>query len=298
MAEKIKIVTHGSKFHTDDIFAVATLQILLGEENTEVIRSRDMEVIEKGDYVVDVGLVYNPKTNRFDHHMNEGAGKRENGIPYASFGLVWKEFGEIICGNKEVADKIDQILVQPIDATDNGVKIIETKFKDVNPYDIGLFFNAFMPGLSEGSSDFDRSFMEAVAIAKVLLGKEISKRNDLLKIKLIVEDVYKKTDDKRLIIFDKYYPAGGFLSNLPESLFYVMPSSDNNWMITTIALDSESNSFKDRKSLPSDWAGKSGEEIEKITGIEGAMFCHNNLFIATAKTREAILKMAEIALNS
>jgi uncharacterized UPF0160 family protein len=38
--------------------------------------------------------------------------------------------------------------------------------------------------------------------------------------------------------------------------------------------------------------------LEKITGVAGAIFCHNARFMAVAKTKEAILKLSEIALNS
>ena len=78
---KIKIVTHSSDFHTDDLFAVATILLALGDtKDFEIIRSRDMSVIETGDYVVDVGGIYDPEKNRFDHHQEGGAGKRDNGI--------------------------------------------------------------------------------------------------------------------------------------------------------------------------------------------------------------------------
>jgi len=56
--------------------------------------------------------------------------------------------------------------------------------------------------------------------------------------------------------------------------------------------------FPLRKSLPEGWAGKSGEELEKVTGVKGAVFCHRGLFTAVAETKEAITKMAEIAVNS
>jgi len=44
-----------------------------------------------------------------------------NGIPYASFGLVWKEYGQALTGNIESAKFIDEQLVQGIDGADNGV---------------------------------------------------------------------------------------------------------------------------------------------------------------------------------
>ena len=64
-----KLVTHDGSFHTDDIFACATLSILLdkNKENFEVIRTRDEEIIKNGDYVFDLGGIYEPEKNRFDH---------------------------------------------------------------------------------------------------------------------------------------------------------------------------------------------------------------------------------------
>src|SRR4051812_45467880 len=105
--KKIKLVTHDGSFHSDDLFAAAALSILFSNKNLpyEIIRSRDEETIASADYVFDVGGQYDAEKNRFDHHQAEGAPTpRANGIPYSSFGLVWKKFGTEICGKKEVAD--------------------------------------------------------------------------------------------------------------------------------------------------------------------------------------------------
>ncbi len=293
--KKIKIVAHSGQFHTDDIFAVATLLLVLGDDAT-ILRSRDEKVIEGGDYVVDVGLIYDSDRNLFDHHQLGGAGKRENGIPYASFGLVWKKYGEQLCGSSEIAQKIDQILVQPIDATDNGVKFIETTIPGVYPYDIGLFFNTFTPDWKEKDINIDDIFMEAVQLAKNVLIREITKRKNLLEVKHIVEKIYHNTTDKRLIIFDTFYPSGEVLSKFPEPLFTVFPKDDGDWAIK--AIQDDPNSFISRKNLPESWAGKNGKELEEITGVEGCVFCHTGRFLAVAKTKEGVLKLAEIALNS
>ena len=105
-----KLITHNGSFHADDIFACATLSLMLEKagEKFEVIRTRDEEIIKTGDYVFDVGGIYDENLNRFDHHQIGGAGKRQGGIEYSSFGLVWKKFGEEICGSKEVALTIDK----------------------------------------------------------------------------------------------------------------------------------------------------------------------------------------------
>ena len=66
--KKPTIVTHSGRFHADDLFATAMLlEYFVGK--AKVVRSVDPQVIEKGDYVLDVGRVYNTAKNRFDHHQ-------------------------------------------------------------------------------------------------------------------------------------------------------------------------------------------------------------------------------------
>lgn len=295
--KKITIVTHSSGFHTDDVFAVATLLLVLGEnKNIEVLRSREKEVIERGDYVVDVGGIYDPENNRFDHHQEGGAGARDNTVPYASFGLVWKKYGRELCGDIEVAQTIDQEIVQPVDAIDVGVDFIETKIPNLYLYDIGEFFDSFMPSWKNEKANIDEIFTQTVKTATELLKREISLNKDKLEANSIVEEIYKASSDKRLIIFDRYYPTGEVLSKHPETLFTVSPRDDGKWDLLCVRNDPKS--FVNRKNLPKEWAGKRDSELENITGVEGATFCHNARFIAVAKTKEAILQLAEIALNS
>lgn len=117
----MKIVTHNGRFHTDDLLAVSTL--LMKFPDSELVRSRDEKIIESADIVVDVGHIYDPEKLRFDHHQKNGAGEHHNGIPYASFGLVWKQFGEELCGSSDAMKIMEESIVMPVDAIDNGVPI-------------------------------------------------------------------------------------------------------------------------------------------------------------------------------
>jgi len=51
-----------------------------------------------------------------------------------------------------------------------------------------------------------------------------------------------------------------------------------------------------RADLPEAWAGLTDAELEAASGVPGAKFCHNARFIAVAATREAALRMAELAV--
>ena len=113
------IVTHNGNFHADDVFSIAALKSIFPDFN--LVRTRDLAVIAQADIVIDVGGEYNPDTGRFDHHQRGGAGARENGIPYSSFGLIWQKYGVEICqGSQEVAHSVDAGLVSTIDAIDCG----------------------------------------------------------------------------------------------------------------------------------------------------------------------------------
>ena len=92
------------------------------------------------DIICDVGGVYDPTTNRFDHHQKSfettWEEKSSKNIKLSSAGLIYKHYGrEIIRNialneyNKELSDnhlhiiyeKIYSQLIMEIDAIDNGV---------------------------------------------------------------------------------------------------------------------------------------------------------------------------------
>ncbi|KKQ82899.1 MAG: hypothetical protein UT07_C0015G0006 [Parcubacteria group bacterium GW2011_GWB1_38_8] len=290
-----KIVTHDSGFHTDDVFAVATLLLVIDE--AEVIRSRDPEVHATADYLVDTGMEYNPSLYHFDHHQPKGAGERENGIPYASFGLVWKEYGEKLAGGKREADFIDRTLVQAIDAHDNGVAISEYKFKGIREYTIGDFLNSFIE--LRDQEYLNKLFMEVVGMAKNLLIREISiaKKNIINEDKIL--SIYSGAKDKRIIILPE--ELNGWrevLARTPEAIYSIHPRPDGKWTLGSVPDFTKSFYGAIRKPLPSTWAGKKDQDLQKMTGIEDALFVHRKLFMAAAKTKDGAIKLAELALNS
>lgn len=291
-----KIVTHDSSFHTDDVFAVATLALLVGE--VEIIRSRDQNKINSGDYVVDVGMVYDPSTNRFDHHMPEGAGVRDNGIPYASFGLVWKQFGEKLAGGKREAEVIDRYLIQAIDAFDNGVSIAEYKVGGVREYSIGNFLNSYITDIEIDQNALYKIFLDNVEIAKKLIEREIIRAKQYITGENLFVECYKKSSDKRIIELPKEgLPWEMIAAKFPEPIYVLYPRRDGHWGIRAVP-DLTKSYGNNRKSLPLEWGGKRGQELQEITSVPDALFVHSKLFMASAKTKEGALALAKIALNA
>ncbi len=283
-------VTHNMSFHADDLFATATLSIL-NNGNIKIIRTRDEKLFLEGDYVYDVGGIYDPKINRFDHHQEGGAGARSNGIPYSSFGLVWKEYGEKICGGGEVAKRIDERLVQAIDANDNGINLFEVK-GEVAPYTIqDIFFN-FRPSWKE-EQDYDACFIKLVPFVVQILNREIIKTRDSFASESIVKKAYEEAEDKRVIIFDDSYPWYETINEYSEPL-YVVSKKGDTWRAE--AVRKEKYKFETRKSFPEAWAGKRDEEMVKASGVSDAIFCHNGRFLIVAKSKEGIIELVKKAL--
>jgi len=291
-----KIITHSGHFHSDEVFSVAALSILLNDR-VQVVRTRDPKLFETGDFVLDIGLQYDAVKNRFDHHQEGGAGKRENGAPYSSFGLVWKHYGEEIAGSKEVADMVDKNLVTPVDIGDNGVGVYHPIADDIYAYKLSDIINSFNATWQEINKVQDKAFAEAVQLAKKILIREITQERAKIDAREKVVEAYKKTEDKRVIVLSGYLPWGDVIREYPEPLFVVLPDMQNggNWRLC--AIKKEKGSFENRKDLPAAWAGKQGEEFVEITGVPDAVFCHNKRFIAGAGSREGALLLASLAVK-
>jgi len=283
------IATHNGNFHADDVFSIAVLKRLF--PSSKLIRTRDMELIIKADIVVDVGGEYDAVAGRFDHHQRGGAGQRDNGIPYSSFGLIWQKYGLEICdGMQDVANAVDAGLVSTIDAIDCGH--VEGVSQGIS---LSQTISMFNPTWQE-DSHFDTCFDEAVEFASRVLARFIASAAGGLSAKEIVAKAIDSAEDPRVIVLDKYIPWKRTVHTLSkEALYVIYPSSSGQWRIQAVPV--ELGSFEDRKSLPKSWAGLSDKALQEVTGIDDAMFCHNGLFIAGSESFANTMKMATIALQ-
>lgn len=286
-----QIVTHSGIFHPDDIFAVATLLLIFPD--AIVTRSRDKDVVEGADIAVDIGGVYDAELLRFDHHQIGGAGMRGNGIPYASFGLVWKQYGERLAGSEEAA-VIEDKLIMPIDAQDNGVAISRPVFEDITDYNIGDFFYSYLDHSTSSDESLQDTFMILVNIAKELLLREVERAREKVTSMKEVKNILDATSDKRIIVLDKELSWKRILIPVPEVLFVVGPRKEGNWGVR--AVPKSLNSFELKKPLPESWAGKSDGDLQEVTGVTDAIFCHRDRFLVGAKTKESAIALAKLAL--
>lgn len=289
------VATHNSNFHADDAFAVATLSLIFPD--VKVIRTRDEETIKNADVAVDVGGIYDPTKLRFDHHQTGGAGIHENGIPYASFGLVWKEYGEKLSGSKEVAEVIEKKLVCYVDALDNGVNVSTNIYEDIRPYTISDYLYSYWIDGDVDKEHVDQIFHRVSSMAKDLIIREIDKAKRIFEETKLVEDIYNESLDKRMIVLEKNLAWGKVFEDKPEALVVIYPNKEvNTWSAKMIRVNS--HSFETRISFPKAWAGLTGENLVKVSGVSDAVFCHNARFLTVAQSKEGAIKLAQIALNA
>jgi uncharacterized UPF0160 family protein len=260
----------------------------------EIIRTRDAKILDKLHIVYDVG------GGKFDHHGTEKV-FREDGIPYAASGLIWSEFGRQVIKSKDSSLKeeevesvfqyIDRILIEGIDALDNGVWIDTTEIPLMN---ISSIISGFNPNW-KSDKDENEAFNEAVKIASSVLDNAMNNKFSVLKARDIVAGAYENRKTKELLILNKYCPYGESLRDIDkdnEVLFVIYPKKDGYAMQTVRKEDRQ-----DKKKLPEAWAGKRDEELGAVTGVKDAVFCHTGRFIAVAGSLEGIMKMARLAID-
>ncbi len=297
--KKKTICVHDGGFHADDVFACAVIFIWAQMNNfkLDIIRSRDPYVVDSSDIVADVGMIYDSSKDRFDHHQVGGAGFHYNGIPYASFGLIWQKYGEYICGNKEVSFDIENTLVIPIDARDNGVSISNPVVQNIYEYNIGSIIHALNKLPTEDQKYDYINFLKAVEFAKNILKREIEFSKYRVYSRLKIESLIKELGDNEILILDEWLDWESVLTKYKNIKLVIYPSkSKEDWSVQVTRDDI--NDYKSRRiTFPSGWCGLRDGELSSVIGIEGAVFCTKDGWLVKAKTKESAISIAKLALH-
>lgn len=288
----ITVAVHDGVFHADDVFAVAILKLIFPK--IKVVRTREESLLKKADMRIDVGMVYNPKTNDFDHHQKSGAGMRANKIPYASVGLIWKHFGKRIVNSSEAFDRIDEKIIQPIDALDNGLDMSSGGL--LRPYTVDDILEAFLPYWNDKNKDFEKAFLKAVEFAVFILKKEVRTVKDIENIRNLVEEKVRNTSEEYIIFENKPPNCIEILLKYPKIKFVLYRNSDGNWFSEAARV--RKNSFEMRNPFPEIWAGLDKGDLIKVTKVKDAVFCHKNLFIVGARSKEGAVRLTQLALKN
>jgi len=280
--------THDGTFHADEVTACALLLQFNLIDRDKIVRSRDMELLYHCEYICDVGGLYCPAAKRFDHHQVEYKGS------FSSAGMVLEYLKAERIITSHDYDFFNNSLVRGVDAHDNGKELpvtgictfshIISNFTPIH-YDISpeeqnhAFFEAldFATGHITRMWEryhFNQSCKKEVAAA-------MNEFRDCLMF------------DKAIPWMDAFFEQGG--EHHPAR--YVIMPSGTNWKLRGIPPNIEEK-MKVRMPLPQEWAGLLENELQKVSGIDGAIFCHKGRFISVWKSKEDALKALEKALGT
>jgi len=325
---QVTIGTHNGSFHCDESLACSLLRLLPRYKDASIIRTRDPAILDTCTLVVDVGGVFDKEKHRYDHHQksftstfNSLDSSKKWNTKLSSAGLVYFYFGREIIAHvlqveskdqvvEKVFDKVYEGFVEEIDAIDNGISTHD----GVPRYSINTNLSSRVAHLGptwlDPNPDYDAGFEKAMELTKT---EFLDRVNYYGKVWWAARDVVSKALQSR---FEAHpsgrvidFSSGGVpwkehlfeleveegLKDDTTILYAVFTDQNGMWRIQCVPL--RVGSFENRLSLPAEWRGLRDQQLQQISGVEGATFVHAGGFIGGAKSKEAVMKMVEIALK-
>lgn len=297
------LVTHSGGFHADELLSSVVLTRLFPQ--AELLRSRDKQWITPSDekIIFDVGGSYDSEAQVFDHHQRPGP-MREDGQPFSSFGLIWAHYGRDYLAALDVPvddieaihTKFDTKFVLPIDLLDNGA-IEPSVAGPLSIMTLPALLGSLKPVFDDMSPTADDdAFFAALSIARSFVESQIRNLAAKARSKSIVLEAIAKAGTSPILELPMGMPYRSALEQTgADHILFVINPRGVDWTLNGIKLSNDT--FDQRADLPAAWAGLTDVALEDASGVKGAKFCHNARFITVASSREAILKMAEIAVQ-
>lgn len=290
------IITHGGKFHPDDVFSTVFLSKYI--DNPILCRLEQGEVNYPNSIVYDIGF------GKFDHHGKDAKYRPNSNLKYCSFGLLWTEYGkEYLKKNnydyvEELYSTIEEKLVKQIDGIDNGV-FPEIK-AEYSLLDLDHIIDYFNPTWEEKDVDTDINFHKALSTAEIifdnLIKSEYAKIKATKKVLLCIDQV-----KDNILILDEYLPyqEAIFTSQNPLSnqiKVIILPSNRGGYCIKPKTISKESKELL--INFPKEYRGLHNEELAKVSGVKTAKFVHSSGFLATTETLDDAILLAKHAINN
>ncbi|XP_009764346.1 uncharacterized protein [Nicotiana sylvestris] len=321
-----RVGTHNGSFHCDEALGCFMIRLTNKFYNAQIVRTRDTQVLETLDAVLDVGGVYDPSRDRYDHHQKGFQEVFGHGFTtkLSSAGLVYKHFGkEIIAKELQVDEEhpdvhrlflaIYKSFMEAIDAVDNGINQYDT---DQSPrYVNNTHLSSRVGRLNLDWIEPDQSSEkenEAFERAMDLAGSEFLDRvrfhvRSWLPARSIIMEClaarHKIDPSGEIVVFTTFCPWKLHLFELEEEMKIDLPikyalyqdDRSKSWRVQAVGVAPDR--FESRKALPAQWRGLRDDELSKETGIPGCVFIHMSGFIGGNQSYEGALAMAKAALK-
>ena len=278
--------THDGVFHADEVTACALLLYYQLIEKEKIIRTREKKLLDRCEFVCDVGGEYNLTQKRFDHHQLSYQGDM------SSAGMVWAYLKKEGIISESIYHFLNNTLIIGVDAHDNGKVLSEP-----GVCTFSQIISNFTPIRYDVSAEeLNKAFHEAVtfvlgyitrAISRFMYGQECKEKVRLAMAKNKVVLFF----DESMPWIDSFFELGG---EEHPAQFVVMPSG-TQWKVRGIP-PLTTDRMKVRTPLPKEWAGLLDDEFKRVSGINGAVFCHKGRFISVWKTKEDALQALDYIL--
>lgn len=325
--ESVKRVgTHNGSFHCDEALGCFMIRLTDKFFNAEIVRTRDPQVLEGLDAVLDVGGVYDPKTDCYDHHQRGFVEVFGHGFTtkLSSAGLVYKHFGKEIIAKELQVDEghpdVDRLylavyksFMEAIDAIDNGINQYDT---DQPPrYVNNTHLSSRVGRLNldwiepdQSAEKENEAFQRAMALAgsEFLDSLRYHARSWLPARSIVMECLAARYDldpSGEIMVLTKFCPWKLHLFELEQEMKleppikYVLYQDDRSrqWRVQAVAVSPDR--FESRKALPAQWSGLRDDDLSKESGIPGCVFVHMSGFVGGNRNYEGALAMAKTALK-
>lgn len=273
-------LTHSGKFHADDVFSAALLKLL----NPSIHIVRVFDIPKDFD-----GLAFDIGYGRYDHHQDDSE-LRDNGVPYAAFGLLWRDFGETLLKKvgcpptlaAEEAARFDGGFIQSLDYSDNT--------GHENP--LSGIISDFNPRWDSDDAP-DQRFEDAVHFAMTVMNRKLENILSVHRATTLVETALRAAKDN-IVVLPRFAPWRKVL--VPsDAVFVVYPAQRGGYSAQVIPEDTETKAPK--CNFPEEWAGQRERELARISGITTLTFCHKGRFLISAGTLDDTIKACQLALE-
>jgi uncharacterized UPF0160 family protein len=279
---------HDGLFHADEVTACGLLLLFDLIDRERIVRTRDEKVLADCEYVCDVGSVYEPARKRFDHHQVSYQGE------LSSAGMVLLDLRDRGVISSEDHDFFRNVLITGVDLDDNG-RVTEP----LGFCSFSQIVGNFTPIEAESTAEeLNQAFGQALDFVLGHLTRLWKRRQYVISCRELVRQAMAPrqkwmTFDRPIPWQENFFALGG---EKHPALFVVMPAG-NHWKLRGIPPNPKER-MSVRFPLPQEWAGLGGEELVRVTGIAGAVFCHKGRFISVWETREDAEKALKIVLEN
>ena len=103
----------------------------------------------------------------------------------------------------------------------------------------------------------------------------------------------KHSEDAKILILPEFVPCQKFLSETPVA-FVIFPSNRGGYCIQP---QKKEYSMNYKCSFPSEWLGLENEELQEVTGLKTAGFCHKGGFLMTTGELADAVQACKISME-